>query len=89
MVNINAVTPGEHCKPNIVHIASMMLHEKNGTQQIRKTPVKWEKDGKEKKHTWINTYTFMKGRKNSTINLNNVFEEKFFLSFSSNNKKIK
>lgn len=39
VVSINAVTPGEHCSPKMVHIASIILHEKNGTQHIRKTPV--------------------------------------------------
>lgn len=46
---MNAVRPGEHCNPNIVHIASMILHEKNGTQQIRKTPAQKRIREEEKK----------------------------------------
>lgn len=38
VVNKKAATPGRHDKLSLLHSASMMLHVKKGTQQIRKTP---------------------------------------------------
>jgi hypothetical protein len=35
---MKAVTPGEQFDDSLVHVASRMLHVKNGTQQIKNTP---------------------------------------------------
>jgi len=38
VVRMKAVTPGEQFDDSLVHIASRMLHVKNGTQQNKNTP---------------------------------------------------
>lgn len=43
MVNKNAVRPDWHSNSNFEHIASFTLLVKNGSQQIRKTPMNEKK----------------------------------------------
>ena len=41
---MKAVSPGYHPSSNLIQMALMMLHVKNGTQQIKNTAAKKDKE---------------------------------------------
>lgn len=81
VVRMNAVTPGWQSISNFVHIASIMLHVKNGTQHMRNTPEMVEKGNRcVKLLSWEG--------KNNRIHGPKIKKKKFFLIFSNWNQSF-